>query len=127
MIAKENSIGAWAFFIGILLAILIGLGTSFFTLTTMQKYNSFIYVLLVIIGLVVGFSINVARKDSQSFLITGAILVVVSKFGMDSVLSSLLGIGVGEIVSTIFAALLTLLVPTTIVVALKTLFGLAKV
>ena len=78
-------------------------------------------------GRLFGFSINVSKKDTQSFLITGAILVIVSKFGMESVLGSLLGIGVGDIVSSTFAALLTLFVPATIVVALITLFGLAKV
>ncbi len=127
IISKENSIGAWTFFIGVILAILIGISTSFFSIPFLKEYSSIIYSILVIFGLVVGFSINVNRKDSQSFLITGAILVVVSKFGMESVLGSLLGISVGNVVSSIFAALLSLLVPATIVVALKTLFGLAKV
>ncbi len=127
MIAKENSVGAWAFFIGVILAVLIGITTSFFSIPSLQAYSSAIYAILVILGLVVGFSIKVTRKDAQSFLITGAILVVVSKFGMESVLGSLLGIGVGNIASTTFAALLALFVPATIVVALKTLFGLAKV
>jgi len=125
--SKENSIGAWAFLVGIILAVLIGITTSFFSVDSWKAYSSLIYAMLVILGLVVGFSINVGRKDTQNFLVTGAILVVVSKFGMESVLGSLLGLGVGEIVSSTFAALLALLVPTTIIVALKTLFGLAKV
>ncbi len=125
--SKENSIGAWAFLVGIILAVLIGITTSFFSVDSWKAYSSLIYAVLVILGLVVGFSINVGRKDTQNFLVTGAILVVVSKFGMESVLGSLLGLGVGEIVSSTFAALLALLVPTTIIVALKTLFGLAKV
>ncbi len=125
--SKENSIGAWAFLIGVILAVLIGVTTSFFSIPSLQTYSSSIYAILVILGLVVGFSIKVTRKDAQSFLIIGAILVVVSKFGMESVLGSLLGIGVGNIASTTFAALLALFVPATIVVALKTLFGLANV
>ncbi len=125
--ARENSIGAWAFLIGVILAVLIGISASFFSIPSLQTYSSIIYGILVIIGLVVGFSIKVARKDSQTFLITGAILVVVSRFGMESVLGSLLGLGVGNIVSSTFAALLALFVPATIVVALKTLFGLANV
>ena len=125
--SKENSVGAWAFLIGLILAVVIGITTSFFSVPSLQAYSSAIYAILVILGLVVGFSIKVTRKDAQTFLITGAILVVVSKFGMESVLGSLLGLGVGNIVSTTFAALLALFVPATIVVALKTLFGLAKV
>ncbi len=125
--AKENSIGAWVFSIGVILAVVIGIFASFFSIPAWQTYSSAIYAILVILGLIVGFSVNVTRKDAQSFLITGAILVVVSKFGMESVLGSLLGIGVGNIATTTFAALLALFVPATIVVALKTLFGLAKV
>ncbi len=125
--SKENSVGAWAFLIGVILAVFIGISTSFFSIPALQRYSSIIYAILVILGLIVGFSINVTRKDAQTFLITGAILVVVSKFGMESVLGSLLGLGVGNIVSTTFAALLALFVPATMIVALKTLFGLAKV
>ena len=127
IIAKENSIGAWAFLVGVILAIIIGISTSFFSIPSIKVYSSIIYGILVLLGLVVGFSINVSKKDTQSFLITGAILVVVSKFGMESVIGSVIGIGIGDIVSSIFAALLTLFVPATIVVAIKTLFGLAKV
>lgn len=125
--AKENSVGAWAFLIGVILAVSIGITASFFSIPSLQTYSSAIYAILVILGLVVGFSINVRRKDAQTFLITGTILVVVSKYGMESVLGSLLGLGVGNIMTTTFAALLALFVPATIVVALKTVFGLAKV
>ena len=125
--SKENSVGAWSFLIGVVLAVVIGILASFFSVPALQTYSSAIYAILVILGLIVGFSINVARKDAQSFLITGTILVVVSKFGMESVLGSILGIGVGNIASSTFAALLALFVPATIVVALKTVFGLAKV
>jgi len=126
--SRENSIGAWAFLIGVLLAVIIGIiMSSFLPLDALTKYSSQIYAILVILGIVVGFSINVSGKDSQSFLITGAILVVVSKFGMESVTGSLIGIGIGDLVSSVFAALLALFVPATIIVALKSLFSLAKV
>jgi len=125
--SKENSIGAWAFLVGVILSVLIGIMASFLSVSALQVYSSIIYGILVVIGLVIGFSIKVSRRDAEGFLITSAILVIVSKFGMDSVLSSLLGVGVGNIASTIFAALLALFVPATIVVGLKQLFGLAKV
>ena len=127
IISKENFVGAWALILGVILAVFIGILASFLSVPALQIYSSAIYAILVILGLVVGFAINVAKKDAQSFMITGAILVIVCKFGMESVLGSLLGIGVGNIASTIFAALLALLVPATIVMALRTLFGLAKV
>lgn len=126
--ARENSIGAWAFLIGVLLAVIIGVGmSSFLPFDAITKYSPQIYAILVILGIVVGFSIQVSGKDSQTFLITGAILVVVSKFGMESVTGSLIGIGIGDLVVSVFGALLALFVPATIIVAIKSLFSLAKV
>ena len=124
--SKENTLGAWAFLIGVVLAIIIGLSTSLISIPSLSKYSSAIYAVLVILGLLVGF-MNVTSKDSQTFLIAGAVLVIVSKFGMESVTGSLVGIGVGSTVTSIFGALLALFTPATIIVALKTVFGIAKV
>ena len=124
----ENSFGAWAFLIGVILAVIIGLSTSsFLSIESITKYSSQIYAILVLLGLFVGFSIKIAGRDSQTFLITGTILVVVSKFGMESVIGSLIGIGIGDVISSTFAALLALFVPATIIVALKTVFSIARV
>ena len=124
----ENSFGAWAFLIGVVLAVIIGVGSSSLSSTdTLTKYSPAIYAILVLLGLVVGFSIKVTGKDAQTFLITGTILVVVSRFGMESVTGSLIGIGIGDLVSSTFAALLVLFVPATIIVALKTVFSIARV
>ena len=127
--SKENSIGAWAFLIGVILAVIIGLSILLFKkdIQTLVFYSSITYGTLVVLGLIVGFSINVAGKDAQTFLITGAVLVVVSKFGMESVAGSLIGIGLSDPVSSTFGALLVLFVPATIIVAIKTVFGIAKV
>ena len=124
--SKENSAGAWAFLVGVILAILIGLSTTLIPIPALTDYSAQIYAILVILGLIVGF-LNVTGKDSQTFLFTGAILVVVSKFGMESVTGSLIGIGIGDAVASTFAALLALFVPATIIVALKTVFSIANV
>lgn len=125
--STENSIGAWAFLLGVILAIIIGVLTILIPISTLTKYSSIIYFLLVILGIVVGVSINAVGRDSQTFLITGAVIVIIGRFGMESVSSSLIGIGAGDLVSSIFASLLALFVPATIIVALKTVFGMAKV
>jgi hypothetical protein len=127
MKSKENSIGAWSFLIGVVLAVIIGISTKLIPIPALAAYSSAIYGILVILGLIVGFSINITEKNSQTFLIAGAILVVVSKFGMESVSGSLIGIGIGEAVVSIFGALLVLFVPATIIVAIKTVFGIAKI
>lgn len=127
IISKENSVGAWAFFMAVIFAVLVGLSTLLIPFSFLTKYSSFIYLILVVLGVIVGVSIKPNGKDSQTFLIAGTIIVIVSKFGMESVISSLIGIGVGDTASSIFASLLALFVPITIVVALKTVFGMAKV
>jgi len=128
MKSQENFIGAWVFFIGVVLAVIIGFVTTFFIpISKISQYSSPIYAILVILGLIVGMKINVSGKDSQIFLISSAVLVIVSKFGMDSVTGSLIGISVGGLVSSVFGALLVLFVPATIIVALKTLFSITNV
>ena len=126
IISKENSIGAWAFLIGVVLAIVVGLATTLIPIPAVTAYSAQIYAILVILGLIVGF-MNVGSKESQTFLFAGAILVIVSGFGMDAVRGYLIGIGIGDTVSSIFGALLALFVPATIIVALKTVFSIAKI
>lgn len=127
IVSKENSMGAWAFFLAVIFAVLVGLSTLLMPFSFLKAYSSFIYLILVVLGIIVGVSIQASGRDSQTFLIIGTVIVIVSKFGMESVSSSLIGIGIGDTVSSIFASLLALFVPMTIVVALKNVFGIAKV
>ena len=127
MKSKENSVGAWSFLIGVILAILIGVSTALLPFSSLSQFSAPIYAILVLLGVGIGFWNVPTGKDSQTFLISGAILVIVSKFGMESVTGSLIGIGIGDIVSSVFGALLVLFVPATIVVALKSVFSIAQV
>lgn len=125
--SKENEFGAWAFLIGVILAIVIGVVTSLISIPSLTNYSAEIYGILVILGVIIGFWNVPTGRDSQTFLISGAVLVIVSKFGMESVTGSLIGIGIGDLVSSVFGALLVLFVPATIIVALKSVFSIAKV
>ena len=127
IIAKENKVAAWVFLMGIVLAVIIGISTSILPIPMLVAYSKQIYAVLVLLGLAVGFSINVSRKDSQTFVIAGAVLVIISKFGMESVTGSLIGIGVGDLVSSTFGALTILFIPATMIVVLKTVFGMIRV
>ena len=127
IIAKENRIGAWAFLIGIILAVIIGLSTTLFSIPALTAYSKPIYAILVLLGLVVGWFTNTEGKEAQTFLLAGAILVVVSKYGMEGVTGSIIGIGVSDAAGAIFGALLALFTPATIVVAIKTVFSITRV
>ena len=122
----ESSLAAWVFLIGIVIAVIIGFSTIILPLHTLVAYNKFLYGILILLGIIIGF-ISVQGEDTRTFLWAGAVLVIVSKFGMESVMGSLIGIGLGDAVSSVFAAILALLVPATIIVAIKVLFTAAKV
>ena len=124
--SRENTIGAWAFLAGVILAVLIGLSTTLIPIPALVVYSAQIYAILVLLGIFVGF-MHVTGKDSQTFLLAGVILVMVCKFGLESVTGTLIGIGVGDAVSSVFGAMIALFAPATIIVALKTVFSLAKV
>ena len=124
--SHENTMAAWAFLIGVILAIIIGLSTTLIPIPALVTYSAQIYAILVLLGIFVGF-MHVTGKDSQTFLVAGAVLVIVSKFGLESVTGTLIGIGIGDAVSSVFGALIALFAPATIIVALKTVFSLAKV
>lgn len=125
--ARENVVSAWAFLSGVVLAIVLGLTTIFIPIASLKYYSSAIYAILVVLGLIVGFSIKVSTKDFEKFMVAGGILVIVSKFGMDGVRGSLIGIGIGDVVASTFGALIALFAPATILVALKMVFEIAKI
>jgi hypothetical protein len=126
--SKENSWSAWIFLAGVILAVIIGVGTTFILpLQQLKEYSGTIYAILVLLGLLVGFLTKITGKESQTFLLAGTIIVIVSRFGMESITGSLIGIGLGDAVSSTFGALLALFVPATIVVALKTVFSVSKI
>ena len=124
--SRENFLGAWAFLVGVVLAVIIGLSTTFLPIPALVNYSKQIYATLVFLGIIVGF-MNTRGTDSQTFLIAGAVLVIVSRFGMDSVSGSVIGLDLRDAVTSVFSALLVLFAPATIIVALKTVFSIARV
>ncbi len=117
--SRENLIGAWAFLIGIVLAVAVGIFAN-------NSVSPLISSILALLGLVVGFF--VAEKHVQTFLIASVSLVLVSFAGIQGLFLSaaIRGVPIWEIISSVLGSLLILFVPATIVVALKTVFALAK-
>jgi len=117
--SRENLVGAYAFLAGIVLALLIGFFAG-------QNTNPLILGILSLLGLIVGFF--VAESHVQTFLLASISLVIVSSAGMQGLVLSaaVMGINIGKIITSLLGALLFLFVPATIVVALKTVFSLAK-
>lgn len=120
--ARENLVGAWAFFIGVILATVGGIILSFG-----YSVNPIILTLLAVLGLVAGFAVSVDENMGSKFLLVAVSLVIVSFAGQQGISSVSFGaIQIGQILSATLAGLLVLLVPATIVVAIKQLFNLAQ-
>lgn len=104
-------IGAWAFLVGIILAVI-------FAFVSAGSLEQWLVYLLIVIGLIIGL-LNITEKEVQPFLIAGAILVIVTALGSDVVVEI-------TYLALILKNIMLLFVPATIIVALKSVFSLAK-
>jgi hypothetical protein len=123
--SRENLIGAYAFLIAIILAVLVGILTIFFGKN--QAVSQIMTSLLALLGLVAGYF--VAEKDVQTFLFAAVALVLVGFAGLQGgfLSAAVLGVvNVSKLITNILGSLMFIFIPATIVVALKTVFSLAK-
>jgi uncharacterized membrane protein len=109
-----DMIGKWAFVIGVILAIAVGiLGTM----------NTAVIVILMLLGLVIGF-LNVTGKEAAQFLVAGVSIIIAGSLGTGAF------VGMNNVVTTtlvsIFGAISVLVVPAVIIVAIREVFVLAK-
>jgi hypothetical protein len=109
---KSNLLGAWAFLIGVILAIVF----SFFS------YPGWVSWIMVVIGLLIGI-LNIKDTESNTFLMAGVALVIVSYFGGN--VFATIKIGDVAFLANFLNNMLVLFVPATIVVALKSVFSMA--
>ena len=108
---KTNLIGSWAFLIGVILSIIVGFVGS-------RVLSPTILTILVVLGLIVGL-LNITRAEAGSFLISGAVLVIVSSLGSTTLEVAIPALG------RVLDALLAIFVPATITVAIRNSFSLA--
>jgi hypothetical protein len=108
----DKRIGHYAFIVGVIIAIIAGLFPTAIASTAL---------LLVILGIVVGF-LNITAAETDEFLISTIALMVAGGAGLAAITWANLGIYLESIIGniTIFVA------PAAIVVALKAIFSLAE-
>jgi hypothetical protein len=118
---RENVFSAWAFLIGVLLALIGGMLSALF-----GHLNTIVLGLLLLLGFIVGF-IGVSPNDITKFMTAAVSLVIVSYAGTAGVRNiEFLNWEIGNIVSSTLGALLVLLVPATIVVAIRSMFSISQ-
>ena len=104
-------VGSWGFLVGFVLAVLLGLGYT-------GAYRGTVVWLVVLLGVVVGL-LNVTHDEASAFLTSGTVLVLVSYLGA-SMLQDVSPLG------EVLQGVLTLFVPATLIVALRSVWTLAR-
>lgn len=107
MAKNANVVSGWAFLIGVILAILLGL---------FSQLNTTIVWVLILIGIIVGL-LNIADKEATPFLMSSAVLIIASSLGAKAVEAQL---------GAVLSALLAIFVPAAVVVAIRNVFSFAK-
>lgn len=101
--------GFWAFIVGLILSLIAGL---------VSAYNTPILIVLVILGLIIGF-LNITAKETMLFLVATIALIVAG--GAFSPLGVL-----GRILGQILGYVAALMAPAAVVAAIKALWAIGK-
>jgi hypothetical protein len=107
-----QKVGSWAFIVGLLLAIIVGAWPLGTVATSV----------LILLGLIVGF-LNVTSGESNSYLFSSLVLVVISGLGGEQLGHIEL---IGPMLQSEFSAMMVFIIPGAVVVALKAIYALAE-
>ena len=113
--STPGSLGSLSFLFGAAIAIISGVINPGSTSTIITS-------LLILLGVIVGF-LNVTTRETNSFLMATVSLVIVSALG-GAVLGQVTY--VGAYLEGVLTAILTFVIPATIIVALKSVYTLAE-
>ncbi|MBI2558353.1 hypothetical protein HYW20_03445 [Candidatus Woesearchaeota archaeon] len=116
----EKQIGNYSFIIGVIIAVVLGLAAP-----KLGQAQAWLWSLLIVLGLVVGF-LNVSGKETKDFLLVTVSLVIVAYAGNAQISSWGSVEFIGPYLSGVFNSILALVVPASVVVALKEVWALAK-
>jgi hypothetical protein len=121
---KLSHFGTIIFGIGLLIVVITSLVATYGTLTVMA--TKIITGILIMIGIIVGL-INITSKETVAFLISAVVVVMLIGPFMANVIQTF---GVGQegskLIGGLFKNIIGLIVPAALVVAIKTLFTIAK-
>lgn len=114
-----NKMGEWAFIAGVLLAVVVGIFSS-----NLGTWTGNLTLLLVILGLIVGF-LNITERETTPFLIAAAALMLTAT-SVNTLNSIDLGVSLGKYLAGIVSQIAVFVAPAAVIVALKSIQSLAK-
>ncbi len=109
----NSSIGSWAFILGVVIAIISGLAAG-----ALAGYMQYVAILLVILGLVVGF-LNIGAKEVTDFLIASIALIAIGAANISSIP------WIGSYLASMVLYIAAFVAPAALVVSLKAIYNLA--
>ena len=115
-----NEIGKWAFIIGALLAVLMGILES---VGQALGTNLWLILLLLVAGLVIGF-VNISAKEVQGFLVA-SVAVLLAAGAANLVAANTLFSPLGDILANIAKDVVLVVAPAALIVALRAVYGFA--
>jgi len=115
-----SKLGQWAFIIGVVLAMAIGL----FSANMESSTRGTLSLLLVLLGLVVGF-LNVTEKETVPFLVAAAALMLTAT-SVGTLQSIDFGVGLGNYLAGIVSQIGVFVAPGAVIVAIKAIYSLAR-
>ncbi len=112
---EMQKIGSWAFIIGVIIALIVGvLGPNVF-----GTVSQWIPLVFVILGVIIGL-LNIKDKEIVNFLVAVIALLAVGAVQWNTIPF------VGVYLAPIFGGIATLMAPAAIIVAIKAVWNIAK-
>ena len=116
----EKQIGHYSFIVGVVIIIVLGMA-----IPTLEAAAGILQSVLIILGLIVGF-VNISSKETKDFLFVALGLAILVYVGGDYINSwGIIGF-IGSRLKVILDSTLLLIIPASIVVALKEIWQRAK-
>ena len=112
-----NIVGKWAFFIAVILAVIVG------GLSGLMKWDipAWMFVFAVIVGLAIGL-LNISEKEATGFLVALTFLALIGVGGFIQKFPDMLG----TVIKTMASMLLAVLLPAGFIVGIKEVFVKAR-
>ena len=104
-------VGFWAFIVGLIISVIAGL---------VLPGNAIIVLILVILGIVIGF-LNISPKETQALLLAAIALIVVG-----NAFAPLKFLGIDTMIAGILAYITVLVAPAAVIAAIKTIWAIGK-
>lgn len=116
----RNQIGHYAFVIGVIISIVLGIAAS-----ALGDVASWLISLLIVLGMIVGF-FNISAAEAKDFLLAASALVLIAYAGINQANSFANVELIGAYLKGTFDSVLAFVVPAGVIVALKKVWLMAR-